>query len=511
METTNSNPKTSVALPTEVAKAPAPETLGDTPKKSPKQIIGLVTLILVPILVIALALIFWPSSGNTTDTPSDNIDESSIDWGSYNSSEITLTGESLKITSGGTYTLTGAITDGMIEVETDKDVKLILNGVTVTNSNGPALYVANADNVVVELAAGTTNTFTDSSTYSGWDEDVCAAIFSHDDLVIQGEGSLVVNGNYEDGIVGKDDLKVTGGNLTITAKDDGLRGRDSVYITGGTLEISAGGDAIRSNNSDETGKGWIKIDAGVLSLSASDDGVHAESSLEINGGTIDVKKSYEGLEAAKITVNGGAISVVSSDDGLNAAGGNDSSSPNYGNYSASSAGYELVINGGTLSVNSQGDGLDSNGPLTINGGTITVDGPTNAGNSALDAEGSVAYNGGSIVAVGASGMAVAPGTSSTGYSLSVFFTSTNAAGTVLTVKDSSGNVILEHTSAKSFQHATLSSDSFAEGKTYTLYLNGSEYATVTLSGKTTQLGSGGGMMGPGGQQGAPQNQRGTMR
>lgn len=507
METTNSNPKTSVALPTEVAKAPAPETLGDTPKKSPKQIIGLVTLILVPILVIALALIFWPSSGNTTDTPSDNIDESSINWGSYNSSEITLTGESLKITSGGTYTLTGAITDGMIEVETDKDVKLILNGVTVTNSNGPALYVANADNVVIELAAGTTNTLTDSSTYAGWDADVNAALFSHDDLVIQGDGTLIINGNYADGVVSKDDLKITGGTLEITAKDDGVRGRDSVYITGGDLSITSGGDAVKASNDSEVGKGWIKIDAGTLALAAGDDGLHAESSLEINGGTVNISKSYEGIEGANITINSGTISVVSSDDGLNAAGGNDSSSPNYSRYQSSAGNYALTINGGTLSVNSQGDGLDSNGPLTINGGTITVDGPTNSGNGALDAEGSVTYNGGSLVAVGASGMAVAPGSSSTGCSISVFFSSTSAAGTVLTVKDSSGSTVLEHTAAKSFQHATLSSDDFREGETYTIYLNGSEYTSVTLSGQTTQIGSGGGVGGPGAMPAGNQGQR----
>jgi len=145
----------------------------------------------------------------------------------------------------------------------------------------------------------------------------------------------------------------------------------------------------------------------------------------------------------------------------------------------------------------------ANGTLTFNGGTVTVDGPTNSANSALDAEGTVSYNGGEIIAVGASGMAVAPGSSSTGYSLSVFFSQTYSAKTVLTVKDAAGNTILEHTSAKSFQHASLSSSNFQLGETYTIYLNGAEYTSVTLSAPTTQVGQGGmggGMM-PGGQGG----------
>ncbi len=485
--------KSSVELPIEFAGAPnSAEQHGNTPK-SPKRIISLVAIILVPVIIVVLALIFWPSTPtDNTAEPSDNIDETSINWDSYNSSNITLTGDSLKITSGGVYTLSGEISDGLIEIDTEKDVKLILNGVTVTNSNGPALYVANADNVVIELATGTTNTFTDSSTYTGWDEDVNGAIFSHDDLVIQGDGALIVNGNFADGIVGKDDLKVAGGNITIDAKDDGLRGRDSVYISGGNLSITANGDAIKSSNADETDKGWILIDGGTLALAAGDDGIHAESTLQIDGGVIDITRSYEGIEGASVVINGGAISVVSSDDGLNAAGGNDSSSPNFNNYqSTDSSEYSITINGGTLSVTSQGDGIDSNGSLTFNGGTVTVDGPSNSANSALDAEGTIIYNGGEVIALGASGMAVAPNTSSTGYSLSIFFSSSNPAKTTLSVKDSAGDIVTEYTSLKVFQHASLSSAKFKEGETYTIYLNGTEYGSVTITSKTTSLGQGG--------------------
>ena len=144
---------------------------------------------------------------------------------------------------------------------------------------------------------------------------------------------------------------------------------------------------------------------------------------------------------------------------------------------------------------------------------MVVDGPTNSGNGALDAEGEVQFNGGSVVAVGASGMAVAPGSGSSGYSMSVFFSQTYSAGTTISVRDASGNTVLTHTAAKSFQHASLSSESFAEGGTYYIYVNGAEYTSVTLSGKTTQVGSGGMMNGGmpgqmnGGQQQAGPGQR----
>lgn len=482
-------------------------------EKPAKKWLPIVLIVALLGTVIAVALLLGGASDSNTSGSnlSNNINDTGVNWDKYEGAEIALSGSGKKtITEAGVYTLSGELDNGYLEINTSGEVKLILNGVKITNASGPAIYVAEAKLVTIETAAGSENTLTDGSTYSGWDEDVCAALFSHDDLVLQGSGTLTVNGNYEDGIVGKDDLKIVSGTYVVNSKDDAIRGRDSVYIVDGTFNITSGGDSIRSNNSDEVAKGWIKIDGGTISASAGDDGVHADSSLEINGGTIDIKKSYEGLEGAQITINGGTVSVVASDDGLNAAGGNDGSSPNMKNYQSTSSSYAIYINGGALHVNASGDGIDSNGAFYMNGGTAIVDGPTNSGNGALDAETGVIYNGGTLIAVGASGMAVAPGSSSSKYSLSVFFGQTYAAGTVIEVKDASGNTVLSHTSLKSFQHASLSSDQFTENGEYTVYINGEEYTTTKLAEKTTQVGSGmmngGGMMpgqmdgGQGGQQ-----------
>ena len=465
-------------------------------EKRKRNLFPTILIITIPLIIIVLVIIFFGIKNNNLHL-ANNINDTGVNWDKYEGQEIVLSGSGKKvINAAGVYTLSGELSDGYVEVNTTGAVKLILNGVSITNNSGPAIYVAEAKLVTVETAAGSENVLTDGAIYSGWDEDVCATLFSHDDIVLQGSGTLTVNGNFEDGIAGKDDLKINSGVYVVNAKDEGIRGRDSVYIVDGEFEIVAGGDAIKANNSDEVGKGWVKIDGGTILASAGDDGLHAESALEINGGKIEIKKSYEGIEGATITINGGEISVVANDDGLNAAGGNDSSSPNMRNYQASSSSYAIYINGGRLYVNAVGDGIDSNGALYLNGGEVVVDGPTNSGNGALDAEGEVQFNGGSVIAVGASGMAVAPSANSSKYSLSVFFDSTYSAGTVIEVRDLSGNVILTHTAAKSFQHASLSSENFVENGEYIIYINGEEYTTTKLAEKTTQVGSGG--MGPGG-------------
>ncbi len=446
-------------------------------------------IIVILVVVAAVALLLGGANGTGRSTLNNNINDAGVNWDKYNNTTITLsgTGRTL-ITNAGVYTVTGKLSDGYIEINSLGAVKLILDNVEITNNSGPAIYIAGAEMATIELAEGSNNTLADAAIYKGWDEDVCGALFSHDDLVLQGEGKLVIEANYEDGIVGKDDLKINSGTYIINAKDEGIRGRDSVYIVDGNFDITSGGDAIKANNSDEVGKGWVKIDGGSITASASDDGIHAESSLEINGGTIQINKSYEGIEAAKITINGGDISIIASDDGINAAGGNDSSSPNMGRYQQTSNSYYISISGGRIYIDSVGDGIDSNGAIYIDGGTIIVNGPTNNGNGALDSETGIIYNGGSVIAVGASGMAVVPDESSAKYSISVFFASTYSAGTVLEVYDDYGNVILKHTSSKSFQHASLSSDAFKEGETYYVYVNDVRYTTVTLSEKTTQVG-----------------------
>ena len=319
---------------------------------------------------------------STTEIDTDNGDED-IDWDSYEEKEISDT-SNIEITEGGVYTLTGTI-NGTVTINTEDDVKLILDNVTIKSTNGPAIYVESANTVVIYLKDGTTNTIEDSSSYSGYDQDVTGCIYSKDDLVFDGTGSLTVKANYGDGIVSKDDLKFINGTYTITAVDDGIRGKDSVYIIDGNFTIKAGGDGIKASNDTDTAKGYVLVEGGTFKITASSDGIQAITKLVINGGTLDIT-SAEGLEATYVVINNGTIKISASDDGINATNKSTFSTPT------------IEINDGDITIvmgSGDTDALDANGNLYINGGTINI-----TAQSAFDYDGEGKLNGGTVTVNG---------------------------------------------------------------------------------------------------------------
>lgn len=279
------------------------------------------------------------------------------------------------INTAGEYALSGTLSSGQVVVNVgdDEEVQLFLNNMEITNSTGSAILVKNAEKVTLTLVEGSINTITDGSNYTHLDEggEPDAAIFSHDDLTINGGGSLTVYGNYSEGIESRDDLKIKGGNIAVSAVNIGLFGNNSIEIEDTVLVISAGGDSVHSD-------GDLLVESGVLTLDSGDDGMHADATLTINDGTIDVQMSYEGLEANNVVINGGAIDIVASDDGINAAGGNDSSGMAgmgpQDNFSGSQS--SIIINGGMITITAgtsgNGDGLDANGIITITGGNTVI-------------------------------------------------------------------------------------------------------------------------------------------
>lgn len=489
------------------------------------------------------------STENTIITAQDlnldiKTDYKDIDWSKYKTFDVELT-ETHNITEGGVYNLTGTISNGLITIETSENVKLVLNNVSITNTNGPCIYVKEADNVVIYLAEGSTNKLEDSASYAdeytATDVDVDGAIYSKADLIFDGTGTLNVTSNYKDAIVGKDDLVISNGNYVISSKDDAIRGKDSVYIIDGKFEISAKGDGIKSTNDTDENKGFVCIEGGKFSItsendaiqatkdilisngdftiSAVDDAIHSDAKLVINNGTINITKSKEGLEGSNVTINGGDIKVVSTDDGINASDGSGStemqgpggrqmagnasqSSNNTASTNDSTDELSIVINGGNIYVNAAGDGIDSNGSVYVTGGNVLVDGPTNNGNGALDYNNEFKITGGTVIAGGSSGMAQGASNSSTIYSVLINFESSNAAGTVVSITDESGNQVASYTGTKAFTSLVVATDKLKANTTYKIMVNGSEYKTFTTSNIVTTVGTSSGM------QGSKQNDRG---
>ena len=179
---------------------------------------------------------------------------------------------------------------------------------------------------------------------------------------------------------------------TDTASAKGLKADGTIFIQGGAFSPDPADDSIHAG-------GDISITAGTFLLQSGDDAIHSDSNLLIQDGDFTIPYCYEGIEGLSITIDGGTFQITSQDDGLNAAGGADSSG--FGmrqqDQFASSASSDsfILINGGTFTITSQGDCIDSNGDLTINGGTLDLT-CNGSGNTALDTDGSYANNGGTV-------------------------------------------------------------------------------------------------------------------
>ena len=236
---------------------------------------------------------------------------------------VTVDGNTVTITAAGTYRLSGSLSDGQLVIDAGDDVvRVILDGVQLTSSTGSPLVVNSADEVLLYLADGSTNSVSDAAAYADTgDEAPNAAIYSMADLTIAGSGSLTVSGNYQDGIVSKDGLVLAGGTVTVTAVDDGIRGKDYVALVDGSYAVDAGGDGVKSDNEEDADRGWLLVSGGTLTVASGDDGVKAFNTLSVTGGTVTVTGSVEAFEAQHIDISGGTVDLTSSDDGINAAGG----------------------------------------------------------------------------------------------------------------------------------------------------------------------------------------------
>lgn len=297
-----------------------------------------------------------------------------------------VSGKTETITEAGVYILTGTATDFTVKVAADKEdkVQLVLDGLNVTNSNFPVIYVTSADKCFIT----TTNTENTLSVTGAFTADgttnTDAVIFSKDDLVFNGTGTLTITSAQGNGISGKDDVKFTGGTYNITSKLDSVEANDSIAIYAGQFTINSSKDAFHSEDSDDDTTGYIYIQDGTFTIKASSDAIQGTTLVQIDGGTFDLTAS-EGIEATYVRINDGTINISSSDDGINAA------------YKSRSYGTPTIeINGGNLTiVMGQGDtdAIDANGNIIVNGGTINI----TAQMSSFDYDGTAAYNGGTII------------------------------------------------------------------------------------------------------------------
>ena len=295
-------------------------------------------------------------------------------------------GQTIEITSEGVYVITGTAANAQIVVNAGSEdkVQIVLDGASITNDSTPCIYVKSADKVFV-TTTDTDNTLAVTGTFTADGEtNTDAVIFSKDDLVLNGTGTLTIKSS-NNGVSCKDDLKITGGTINIDCTADALEANDSIRIADGTINIVTNKDALHAENEEDDTVGFVYICGGTLNVKAEDDAIHATTILQIDDGELNLS-AHEGLEATWIQVNGGIINIEASDDAINAA------------YKSAKIAPTFEINDGYITIvmgSGDTDAVDSNGNLILAGGTLDI-----TAQSPFDYDGSLEQTGCTLIVNG---------------------------------------------------------------------------------------------------------------
>jgi len=400
------------------------------------------------------------SSGSANDTTDNDVNNqvwSDTLYISWSGSNATVTGEIDSITvtnSNGYVTVNSAVTrlvtyilsgngTGQISIYGSIKEQIVLNGLTLTCSDGPAIN--NQCHKKCYVVVNGTNSLTDGSSYASSSEDRKAAFFSEGQLIFSGSGSLTVQGNYKHAIASDDYIHLTSeaGTFVLNAASDGLHANDAMYINGGTVTIDAGSDGIQCDSTITIAGGALTITAdadgiqsdttnivisgGEITITkAEDKGIVAFGDVNISGGTIRVNSEYKCLKAGKkenntvvsagsITISGGDIQAICNGTSSSGGGGgwfappsgggpggggwggdssSDSSSPE-----AIEAKGTITISGGYVYAQSSDDAINAGGDFTVSGGCVCA---YSTGNDGMDANGNMYIKGGVVYAIGSS-------------------------------------------------------------------------------------------------------------
>jgi len=316
------------------------------------------------------------------------------------SDSVQINGSTVIIKEEATYEISGAL-NGMLVVDAPDTAKLqlVFNGVDIASETSAALYILEADKVFVTLADGTANTLANGGSFVAIDDNnIDGALFSKQDLTLNGSGSLSVTSPAGHGIVCKDDLVITGGTYLVNSASHGLDANDSVRIAEAALTIDSGKDAIHCENSEDAAKGFIYISGGTIKAEAEGDGIAASAYMQIADGTIDllVGGGSENGSKAQSDNFGGFMGGGHGGGRPGGMGSNNSSNTITEENSTSMKGLKaansMLISGGNITINSADDAIHSDISIIINGGSFTIA----SGDDAIHAEDTLTVTAGNI-------------------------------------------------------------------------------------------------------------------
>lgn len=299
------------------------------------------------------------------------------------SDAVSIDGSTITIHDEGTYIISGTLDDGMIIVNADEQDKpqLVFDGVTINSETSAPLYIVEADKVVVTLAENSENILSNGGTFTAIDENnIDAAIFSKQDLTLNGYGSLTITSPAGHGIVSKDDLVLTGGTYSIDSASHGLDANDSVRVVNASITVDAGKDGIHAENTDDTELGFVYVESGSFHIEAEGDGISAGAYMQIEDGSFDILSGGGSVNAAQQTseswggFRGQQMGRGQGMDHQNLAGQSaetteDDSSTSIKGIKATG---NLTINGGIFTLDSADDAIHSNTSVSVNGGSFDI-------------------------------------------------------------------------------------------------------------------------------------------
>jgi len=363
-----------------------------------------IDLICVAVLVctVLITALFMNGSRLGIETVTDGDAEGSTDsayftqndrngsWNSLTSTQIRLSGDTASVSGSGAYVyngnvviaqsghyvLTGTLNDGCVRVNAENNSKvwIMLNGVDINCSDDAAICVEQADKVFLTLAEGTENSVTSGAEYSetALADNTGGAIYTHDDLTVNGSGSLRVTAAYKHGIDANDELVITGGDISIEAPGDGIHVNEGLRIENAAVTIKAGDEGVNvqgpeallyiasgSFNIDSTGTGLksaydVRIEGGTIRIKSEADGIHSAGSVTIAGGDFDISVGDDGIRADRsVNIDDGTIRIKSEADGIHSA-------------------ESVTITDGDFSISSGDDGVHADKAVSIKGGKLLI-------------------------------------------------------------------------------------------------------------------------------------------
>lgn len=350
------------------------------------------------------------------DTTFDGIKEATGDFSIVTEDgDYTADGGAYTIGKGGTYTLSGYLEGQVIIDAPDEEVTLELNGATIVCSTDSPIKIIDGEKVEISAKKDTENVIKDTRTEKVTDDETqgAGAISAKCDLKLKGNGVLVIEANYNNGVHTSKDLTIKNLSLKVTAVNNTLKGKKSVTVESGTVvAISTKGDGIETEDTDVSSKGkqrgTITIADGAVAVYAAGDGIQASYDFVMDGGSLSVytgsyssytasgaqNDSFKGIKVEnELTINDGAIAVHSYDDGLHADYGEalENGAAGQGNVTVNGGKIEIIVYsptkstfGGRMGPGGRGgfggqqnvtgsDAIHADNTLTVTGGTIVID------------------------------------------------------------------------------------------------------------------------------------------